>query len=269
MAKQKEPKHQNPQSDSSPDERLSRESSKKSSHEQRPSQNQSRISKILSRTRDIGNRLKNTILNTGWWDQQRLLVLFNGILAVFTILLWYTATEQWNITRETLVASQRPWVAMPMPEILNPLSFDSKGASVRIRWQLKNAGNSPALNAVPFFQLLIAPSQSPTQHSSSCHPAFLEMTQKVATIGHLILPSSASIETEFDIFTPRSHFKLHNGRKDTNAYIGTCISYRDQFNITHITEMSWQYVTGDRHGNFEPTGTHHGFLRPGIGQKAN
>jgi hypothetical protein len=66
------------------------------------------------------------------------------------------AEEANKINRELLITSQRPWLSIePAPEIISSLVFNEIGATVTIKFIVKNVGRSPALHAWPFTRLIL------------------------------------------------------------------------------------------------------------------
>jgi hypothetical protein len=56
--------------------------------------------------------------------------------------LWVTKQSA-DTAREQLELSMRPWVSVEF-DILQPLSFDTQGVSIKVRLRIKNIGHSVA-----------------------------------------------------------------------------------------------------------------------------
>jgi hypothetical protein len=122
-----------------------------------------------------------------------LLVIFNGLLVLFTGLLYYAtaglfretaglhnAADQQaldmkasiaiakesadaaingnKLSREAIIADQRPWVSILSPVIESPLTWEEKGARTTMGVTIKNVGKSPAFDiAVRTHQFVSGP----------------------------------------------------------------------------------------------------------------
>lgn len=108
-----------------------------------------------------------------WRWQELALTAFNGLLAYFSYRLYRatsdlrdTARDQHSammasvavgqqgaaaaeksakIAEDTLVATQRPWVTVSI-QVGGPLTYSVKGATIAVRFNLKNIGHSPAIH---------------------------------------------------------------------------------------------------------------------------
>ena len=113
-----------------------------------------------------------------------LLVLFNGVLAEFTARLFYAAAEQSRdlkasissahaaneISRATMIADQRAWVAVGELRIENDLLFRKPGADLSISVKVSNVGKTPAHQTGFVFDLFECESDNPTNFVDSIRP---------------------------------------------------------------------------------------------------
>jgi hypothetical protein len=77
------------------------------------------------------------------------LTLFTALLVLSTIALVVVAVLQWltlDKTDDTLKAQQRPWLSVGRPHATNAFPVSAAGGAFVVEFNLKNFGNSPALN---------------------------------------------------------------------------------------------------------------------------
>jgi hypothetical protein len=77
------------------------------------------------------------------------LTLFTALLVLSTIALVVVAVLQWSTlekTDDTLKAQQRPWLSIGYPHATNAFPVSAAGGAFVVEFNLKNFGNSPALN---------------------------------------------------------------------------------------------------------------------------
>ena len=105
--------------------------------------------------------------NTAWhWiaSSERMMLLFNGILAFATILLVVFNGALWNetqrsvsiaedanrLTRQQLEMAERPWVSV-LPVLVSGVTHDANGSIFWIEFLLSNTGRPPAVHAFVTF----------------------------------------------------------------------------------------------------------------------
>jgi hypothetical protein len=170
----------------------------------------------------------------GW-----LSVVFSGLLVIVVGFQAFIAARTDETARETLHA-QRPWVAaVKAPTIIEPLTFSSTKASIRLAFFLKNGGTSPALGTTATPILMIRPlilndvignrntvlsmckgvRDRPITEGTS---GYLE-----GVLGLLILPSVITPFPVAGYTLPRDYLPEADGT--VSAWIIGCVDYRDQF----------------------------------------
>ena len=73
--------------------------------------------------------------------------IFTGFIAWFTWTLRRSTDKLWEAGERTLIAAHRPWVEI-IGVVAGPLIFDEQGARLSLSVNIKNVGNTPALNVV-------------------------------------------------------------------------------------------------------------------------
>jgi hypothetical protein len=199
----------------------------------------------------------------GW-----LSVLFSGLLVIVVAAQVVIAEKTDETARETLHA-QRPWVAAARPPaIIEPLSFSSTKASIRLGFYLKNGGTSPALGTTATPVLMITPFKIDDINGnrnmvlSTCtrNRPIREGIEGIA--GLLILPRDAAPFPVAGYTLPRDYLPEADGT--VSAWIIGCVDYRDQFRGLHGIGSIYTFVTKDGHHSFKPEGTVDGTLQEPI-----
>jgi|ERR1700722_4496336 len=86
------------------------------------------------------------------------LILWTAILASATIYSSIILRDTDHTLRDTLTATERPWVTASV-SILSDLIFDDTEARVRLQIKMKNTGHSPAADVSVFPVMLLTPPQ--------------------------------------------------------------------------------------------------------------
>lgn len=172
-----------------------------------------------------------------------LLVLFNGVLALSTVLLWAVtskaakaAKESANaaeksvaIAREEFSTTHRASVGLFGPiETTEPLTFDEQGARAKIRLIAKNVGSSPSIGTSLVIRTTIGPFPIPDPRDYARVPP--ESQVRLTTqMGLIILPGD-QIPWDFEILVPRSDFRQgENGA--VVVWLAGHIHYHDDFKL--------------------------------------
>jgi hypothetical protein len=193
----------------------------------------------------------------------------SAVAAIFGGLQADAARQANIISQKNLATQNRPWVSLTSPiVILKPLIFDEHGASLEIKLPVKNGGSSPAKEVAVFANLVVGslfadgpvPSAATIQAVFSL-PCDASSVRSLRT-GVLLLPGETTPE---EISSPklskaRSAFRPSTSRVGTDAYVGLCIAYKDQFDEPHATFVIYQYFGEDR-PFFESKGVVNGTLR--------
>jgi hypothetical protein len=199
----------------------------------------------------------------GW-----LSVLFSGLLVVVVALQTCIIQKTDETARETLHA-QRPWVAsVGAPNIIKPLVFSSARASIKVMFNLKNGGTSPAIAATASPILMIRPFKSHDINSnrelilSKC-TTYRNDPAREGIEGVLILPGDTAPFPISGDALPADY--IPEGDGTVRAWIVACVDYRDQFGELHGIGSINTFVARDGRRSFKPEGTVDGVLQePGF-----
>jgi hypothetical protein len=207
-----------------------------------------------------------------------LLVLFNGILAVSTVLLWVVTSKVANaakesanaaeksiaIAREEFISTHRAWVGLSGPiETIKPLAFDEHGAKATIRIVGKNVGSSPSIGTSLVTRTTIGPFPIPDPREYARVPPESQV-RLLAQMGLVILPGDP-IPWDVEIFVSRNDFKQGKNGAVT-VWLAGHVHYHDDFNL-YASGFLFSYVPeGGNERGIMPTGVIRGVFKPsGIG----
>jgi hypothetical protein len=154
--------------------------------------------------------------------------VLTGILALFSV-------KSNGTAKETLMRSQRPWVANDEGATLTIDKVEDDSVSGSFTFTAKNFGPSPALNVgqtiYPFVRTLPDASEFEEAKKKACGGAFT--TSSIA--GDSIFPQQTHTYT-----TSGAFYVAGINPKYTTILIEGCIAYRDQFDprqTTHYTSF--------------------------------
>ncbi len=144
-----------------------------------------------------------------------------------------------KLTGEMLTAEQRPWVKFAAIELVSGLTYDINGASITIRFTLKNIGRTPAADTwVNVFFYSIGP------HSKSPREEQLRLISEAkarpasGNIGSILFPGDPLIE-EITMTIGKDEIEKINSQETHKFLIPTviaCIQYRFIFTReNHVT----------------------------------
>jgi len=167
---------------------------------------------------------------------------------------WKTMQQQLTLSNDQLKLSHRPWIS-PVHEIITPLTFDDRGATLTMTQTLFNVGNSVALNVSSWadmfpFEWTAGYPQASSRQKQWCdanrHP------NPKSTSGYVMFPNQTVDGkvivglTKKQILEAKSFIKP-NRPKAINLVIVGCIHYRSSFEPseapTHQTRFTYLLST--------------------------
>lgn len=176
-----------------------------------------------------------------------LIVLLTGALAIYTrelnrstLKLWEAGERQIRIARisaraatkanvfntRVFGATQRPWISIIAESVTGGLSVDDVGATVKIKFVLKNSGNLPASG------VLVQDRSYLTGFGGGLPTAarheLLEQTRKLRSydFGHALFPGD-EFSVEIDCCISREHVEGFNASDQASAtFVIAAINYR-------------------------------------------
>lgn len=159
------------------------------------------------------------------------------VYAGLTLILVILSASNNIIARNAMRQSQRPWIGpyKPLPLITGPIVIDNKGIHIDYRMSAVNYGSFGANNVMFWAQLYIA--QDITTIWKRSQDACASSTAN-PQMGRILFPGQ---DTAMLNAWPAFAMDIIRNNKanppyDTyQAYLLTCIGYRDQFGIPHHT----------------------------------
>jgi hypothetical protein len=137
-----------------------------------------------------------------------------------------------KISRETLIAAERPWISIAMT-ILGPLTFSAKGAEISIGVELKNHGHSPAMNVRNFVVF------DPTGGQKGHDFCEFQRVRTAAMFAQVVFPNETILRTHI------AHADISEFEKAAAKYGATpssltaCVDYVSTFDdIRHQTQLT-------------------------------
>jgi hypothetical protein len=185
-----------------------------------------------------------------------LTALLAGVVSFVTLIILNRTVE---LSRQQLYISQRPWIALNGPIIINsPFTYDDEGAVMDIKLVLKNSGNSVATAVVPMVNAVFGWADEIKRFRdiqiSLCSVPGLEK------IGYILLPGQEITTSILRQKIPRSYMKP----AEQQMWMIGCIRYVDQFDVKHETLFQHMFLP-----RFKP-GVTNGIFHPYImGNSAN
>jgi hypothetical protein len=167
--------------------------------------------------------------------------LYTGLTLLLVI---FSAINNW-IARDAMRQSQRPWIGpdIKMPVVTGPLIIDQRGMiSTNYQMTAINYGSYGANNINFWAQLYIA--QDITTINDRAKKA-CDVSTDNPDIGRIMFPGQERIMSNawpaiaMDVIR---NPKADPPQKQYQAYLLTCIGYRDQFRIPHHTGTIFRYA---------------------------
>ena len=167
-------------------------------------------------------------------------IIYSALTAALVIL---SAINN-GISRDAMRQSQRPWIGpfKQVPLITGPIIIDDKWTHTDYRMSAVNFGSYGANNVNFWAQLYIAQDIT-TIYARSKYAC--EVSTQNPDIGRVMFPGQDSEMLDawpavaMDIITNK---KANPPQKTYQAYLLTCIGYRDQFGIPHHTGTIYRSV---------------------------
>jgi len=157
-------------------------------------------------------------------------LVFVGLLTAGVLSLQWRTFEK---TDETLRAAQRPWMKYDGPgiELLEPLTYANGEVKTKVRFNLRNTGNSPALKVIPTAKLIINLTPTGLQSDASqrqlCEPMKNEPA-KGSDEGFISFPGAEEPVKQVQPLSA-SIPKIIGGPDIIFFTIVSCITYRFSF----------------------------------------
>jgi len=177
------------------------------------------------------------------------------LVATLLAVAWYACVSyrQLQVSRQTLITDQRPWVSLEDVKISSPLTHDAAGWKNGVRWhitltyKLKNYGKTPATH-VTFWAHIVPIVTHYQDDAGKLHGTFIRdeldaacdwtefATEYGIDTGQLIFPGKDWPSKTFEVQGDEKIFEEAKGSK--TEYSGTflipiCITYRSPYGNTH------------------------------------
>lgn len=141
--------------------------------------------------------------------------------------------DSFQLSRQTLIASQRPWVSIEI-RLTGPLNFNNNGAQVDIGVTLKNHGHSPALNVRDF--VIFDPDPAGRKGPSFCE---LQRTRSATNFAQVIFPDDKISEIQTARAESEEIKRVTQTRQSISPLITACVNYISQFDdVRHQTKLT-------------------------------
>jgi hypothetical protein len=181
-----------------------------------------------------------------------LMLIFTAVIATSTSIYTCYSAGQWRIMRDQLHLSQRPWVGIREPIIIDkPLTFDSQGALIIIRVEMENAGTSPANWVFPIVDMNLGDTLDEVIRKQEQVCSWHATTTQ--QFGPMMLPNRKVTTEPINILVNWPKIRLDK-KGDTFVWLVGCLRYLDQFKILHKTRILYTYATATESW-FKPQGT--------------
>jgi hypothetical protein len=131
------------------------------------------------------------------------LVFVGLVTAVVLFLQWKTFEK----SDDTARAAQRPWMKFDGLEITEPLSYEDKVAKTKVKFHLRNTGNSPAVDVITRAKLIILDLADRSEPHAYCD-TFRDEPTPVGQLGYASFPGIEPIEEEGPISVDLSKANL-------------------------------------------------------------
>jgi hypothetical protein len=160
------------------------------------------------------------------------------------------AELQAKTSTEALHRANRPWVGLfGSLQTVVPLTFNDVGARSEIKFKIKNAGNSPAIDTAPLLIFSVGPARGdPRQYVSGIPREFFH-----APIGIPLLPGDMREWPVSLIEAPRHQFSLAPSG-NVSVWLSGYFGYKDEFGSNHTSHFLFRYTTVDQRIDFPPVG---------------
>jgi hypothetical protein len=147
--------------------------------------------------------------------KDELLSIATIVIAIFTSTLWFATTGLYKmalkqskdmkaslnisqqavaaaiqankLNREIFIASERPWIPINV-NIAGPLSYDTNGLTIHLRFHFKNIGKSPAKNVWANFRFVIPELGTNFNPVSIQNELIQDAKRHPSTLGHTVFP---------------------------------------------------------------------------------
>lgn len=184
-----------------------------------------------------------------WNRREKLQVLFDGMLVIFTFVLALVSIAQWAVTRESMQVSTRAYLAMAQIKVFcpicdtgqipPPMSSNENNAALNIFFV--NSGHSPASDITENVMLYVAPMEDNFD--------FTEMPDRLSQPKHISIQPSTEFPLQIsqgtraeNIIDARGATPRPNGSRSTgNLYVYGHVSYTDAFHHRHTLLYCSQY----------------------------
>lgn len=154
-----------------------------------------------------------------------------------------------EIQGSELELSQRPWVDAQI-SLEGPLRFDENGATVPLRFGLRNTGHSPAFAAnIEVRPVLPFIDNDPSQYVAQVCKEATRDTMSVIGLGIALFPNAAPFEERIGVEIGKNNIEeqikqlrkrgAHFGRTLVGPSIVACIGYRPPFNVPTVYHTSY------------------------------
>jgi hypothetical protein len=169
---------------------------------------------------------KTVYVYTPWWKTGAEMLGIAAII-VYTIVSYC----QWETAKDTLIASERPWVTLDVG-ISGPFIIDANGANVRTRMTLQNVGHSPAIGVAiwtRFYPYTLNNRDAASERQKVCSQAPIDPT----TTGTIFQESKPSDIPRGDYLLQIEKAELDNMIQSKGLIAPTimvCVVYRTTFN---------------------------------------
>ncbi|MBU4435465.1 MAG: hypothetical protein KKC14_13745 [Alphaproteobacteria bacterium] len=177
------------------------------------------------------------------------------------------AGEEANrISREALVADQRPWISITNVSLAGPITFHPQnGWRIDLVFKFKNVGRSPALNVIPSIKVLVPQNRNLPE----VHRLFAEETRANAHrhFGQTVFPGQPGeqgVSTDITIDEFNAAMDFPNDSKLIHPTIIGVIAYQTMGGLTHLTGFNLLINTADGRALTVPKNPPDGYSVGGI-----
>jgi hypothetical protein len=145
----------------------------------------------------------------------------------------------------------RPWISVGDPIIASPLRFLAAGATVTLRFLVKNSGKSPAVNVSFQVQLIpMTPERSAPHLEQERFVAELKAKPDILVFGERSVFQGDSVAVEQSFLVPRAEIeqaaKLFEPHGQTNTFLPILVACA-VYKFSHEGERHYTCIVGDIH----------------------